>query len=388
MFQKVLYLTYDGINDPLGKSQITPYLSLIKKKTEKLILISFEKEKKKPFIFDEKIEHIMLKFTSNLGKFGKIYDMIKFSFVMIKVLSKNKVNVVHARSHIPAYFAFFFKFFFNYKFYFDFRGLWIDEKIESRNWNNFFFTQIIIPFFRILEIYSLSKADKIIVLTNKIKKILFDKYKFINNKAIYVLPCVNNFKINLNKNDQLKKKIGLKKIVFCYVGSFGGIYDPIKVIEIFKSIKKNFLNSSLLILTNNISYYDFKMKEYRKFFYKGDIKVLSIDHNKIKNYLSVVDIGINYIKNGYARNAQSPTRIGEFLMCGIPIITNSNIGDIDEILRKTKGGYVNQKQFKFFSFNKTLILKLLKTNKKKLIFDSKKYYSFKKAEQVYSKLYS
>ena len=39
----VLYLSYDGMTDPLGQSQVLPYLIGLKKKGHAISLVSFEK---------------------------------------------------------------------------------------------------------------------------------------------------------------------------------------------------------------------------------------------------------------------------------------------------------------------------------------------------------
>ena len=43
--QKVLFLSYDGLRDPLGQSQVLPYLRIISKYVKHLHVISFEKKK-------------------------------------------------------------------------------------------------------------------------------------------------------------------------------------------------------------------------------------------------------------------------------------------------------------------------------------------------------
>ena len=49
---KVLYITYDGLTDPLGASQVLPYLSGMADAGIKFTVISFEKK--------EKIKNVML----------------------------------------------------------------------------------------------------------------------------------------------------------------------------------------------------------------------------------------------------------------------------------------------------------------------------------------
>ena len=43
MNKNILYISYDGITDPLGQSQILPYISELSRKGLKFHLISFEK---------------------------------------------------------------------------------------------------------------------------------------------------------------------------------------------------------------------------------------------------------------------------------------------------------------------------------------------------------
>ena len=43
---KILYITYDGLLDPLGSSQILPYIYGIKEFSDSIFIISFEKSEK------------------------------------------------------------------------------------------------------------------------------------------------------------------------------------------------------------------------------------------------------------------------------------------------------------------------------------------------------
>ena len=49
MNKKSLYITYDGLSDPLGRSQIIPYLKIISQ-NRNLSVLSFEKEKNIKFL--------------------------------------------------------------------------------------------------------------------------------------------------------------------------------------------------------------------------------------------------------------------------------------------------------------------------------------------------
>ena len=49
-----LYITYDGLLDPLGQSQILPYIKSLNKKGYKFIILSFEKSQNQNKIFSLK----------------------------------------------------------------------------------------------------------------------------------------------------------------------------------------------------------------------------------------------------------------------------------------------------------------------------------------------
>ena len=53
-----------------------------------------------------------------------------------------------------------------------------------------------------------------------------------------------------------------------------------------------------------------------------------------------VSLGIFFIKPVYSKIASCATKLGEFLSCGVPCITNRGIGDHNEILTNSRTGIV------------------------------------------------
>ena len=53
--------------------------------------------------------------------------------------------------------------------------------------------------------------------------------------------------------------------------------------------------------------------------------------------LSATDL--NLIKNSPSKIFSSPTKVGESLGCGVPVIYNKGIGDLDEDMKNMKVGY-------------------------------------------------
>jgi len=96
---KVLYLSYDGMTDSLGKSQVLPYLIGLSAKGFDITLISFEKENRfekfKTQIEDltkkANINWIPLSYTSKPPVLSTLWDVYRLK-KLIKKLYHGKIS--------------------------------------------------------------------------------------------------------------------------------------------------------------------------------------------------------------------------------------------------------------------------------------------------------
>jgi hypothetical protein len=51
-----------------------------------------------------------------------------------------------------------------------------------------------------------------------------------------------------------------------------------------------------------------------------------------------MDAGIFFIKPVFSKQASAPTKLGEFLGCGIPCLGNAGVGDMAEVLESDRVG--------------------------------------------------
>ena len=147
--KKILYITFDGILQPLGKSQILPYLEKLSK-NYLIDILSFERKKnnlnKSENLFNKTIKHIKINFTK--------YNFINFIvfifafFYLIIIIKKNKYFKIHCRSYIPGLFAYLLNKLFKINYIFDIRGFWPDEKKEGNYWKTISFKYL---FFKFIE---------------------------------------------------------------------------------------------------------------------------------------------------------------------------------------------------------------------------------------------
>ena len=92
--KKVVFLSYDGISDPLGQSQILPYLfGISSHKNYKIAIVSFEKTKNylqnKDVILNKLAKHnidwVPLKYTKYPPIFSTLLDVYKLRRTVSKL---------------------------------------------------------------------------------------------------------------------------------------------------------------------------------------------------------------------------------------------------------------------------------------------------------------
>src|SRR5829696_3081750 len=96
--QKVLYISYDGLTDPLGQSQILPYLTGLSKEGYEFTILSFEKKEKlksegdqiKKLTEEANIRWIPLLFTHKPPILAKMYDRYRMWHTALSLQRKHR----------------------------------------------------------------------------------------------------------------------------------------------------------------------------------------------------------------------------------------------------------------------------------------------------------
>ncbi|HAC23522.1 MAG TPA: hypothetical protein DCE81_01260, partial [Cytophagales bacterium] len=134
---KVLYLTYDGMTDPLGQAQIWPYLSRLRDRGHSITIVSFEKQVGEERLAAQRaqlqsagISWKSFPYHKQPAIFSTLWDLWRMRQVASRILREEKFDIVHARSYLPAIVGFVLRRVYKIKLVFDARGFWIDERIE------------------------------------------------------------------------------------------------------------------------------------------------------------------------------------------------------------------------------------------------------------------
>ncbi len=179
-----------------------------------------------------------------------------------------------------------------------------------------------------IEIELIDLADKLICQSEAMFLHLESKHdKSIKDKYIY--QCgVNTDKFNssyLFRNEKRKElNISNKDIVFVYLGGLNQWQLIDSVFEIFNELSKNndLLPSKLLILSNESEDVVLRKAEAHGIEITK-LRIKSVDHGDVPKYLSACDYGFLLREDTTLNRVACPTKLGEYLACGVPVITTT-----------------------------------------------------------------
>lgn len=349
---KTLYISYFGALKHLCQTQVIPYLREISKEDIEVTLLTFEenlsnpdeekwqKAEMKRKLAEAGIGWHYLRYHKRPSLPATMFDVLVGICYASYLVISTRIDVVHARSHVPAVIALVVKRLFGVKFLFDMRGLMAEEYVDAGTWKR---DGIPFKLTKWVEAKFFRNADAIVMLTHKIKGILQANSPDLqaNPVPVEIIPCcVDLDKFKPINPTELRKELGLAdKNVMVYIGGLGGWYLAEEMVELFATGRKLIDNFHFLVLTQ--SDYSIIRKEFeRRGMPPEYYTITTVPVDDVPKYLTAADFAISFIKPCYSKLSSSPTKIGEYLASGLPIITNAGIGDTDELVRQEQVGVV------------------------------------------------
>lgn len=371
--KQVLYLSYDGLTDPLGQSQILPYIEGISKEGYTFTIVSFEKpnrfeklERKIAARCDKSnINWHPLTYTKNPPILSTLYDVDMLKRRVDELHKQKRFKLIHCRSYVPCLVALRMKRKYRIPFIFDMRGFWADERVDGKIWNlKSPIYRAIYRFFKIRERAFLDKADAVVSLTHAGKAEMenwlnenplfggsedyynYDKVLEFQRKTS-VIPCAtdtNHFDFNLvskNKKKWLGAVHGIdtKLEYLGYVGSLGTWYMGKEMIELYAHLLKSKPKLRFLFLSHD-DLSGIRTQAEQLQIPQSYIVQVAAERREVPALISLMTASVFFILPAYSKKASSPTKQGELMAMGIPIICNDNVGDTGDIIRKYEAGHV------------------------------------------------
>jgi glycosyltransferase involved in cell wall biosynthesis len=400
--KKVLYISYDGLTDPLGQSQVLPYVVQLEKEGYSFTIISFEKKQRfeneenviRSIMEGKKINWVPLQFTSKPPVLSKIYDRYRMWKTALALHRKMDFDIIHCRSYVAAEVGLKMKKKYGVSFLFDMRGFWADEKVDNGQWD------LDKPLFKKIYYYYKQKekefllnADGIVSLTEAARNYLRAQPLY-NELSIEVIPCCADLehfdfhKVDADKAMALKKELGIPGAakIISYVGSVGGWYMTKEMFVFFKLLLAKDGDYHMLILTKDDPG---KVKSEASSFGIAEDKltVTYVERKSLPLYMSLSLFSVFFIRNTFSKIASSPTKYAELMGMGIPVVCNE-IGDMGFIIEQTKSGLLVN-HFDQHSLEKITdeVGELTAINQEAIRENAIEFFDLNKGSQKYNQLY-
>ena len=403
--KKILFISYDGMTDPLGQSQVIPYLVGLTKYGYEFTILSCDK----PLSFKNNKEHVLqllepypikwvsIPYHKSPVVLSSMYDVHALKQKAKQLYRKEKFDMVHTRPGIPALIGLWMKKKFGIKFLNDIREFYADSRVDGGMWNlkNPVFKNVY-KYFKDHESACIENAEYNTCLTYNAEKEIHSWKKSEQQPIpLEVIPCsvdldlFNPSKINEIRKLELKTELEIEDddIIISYLGSIGGWYLTNEMMQFCKVVSDKIPKAKFLFISPHR--HNVIKDAAAKFGLSPDkIIVKNATRDEVPVLLSFSSYSVFFIKPCYSKKSSSPTKHGEIMAMGIPVITNAGVGDVEEVVNKYEAGIV-LKELNITEFEKAAaeIASEKKFSKEKIIHGAKEFYSLDNAVEKYLKVY-
>jgi glycosyltransferase involved in cell wall biosynthesis len=341
---KVLYLTRNGLLEPLGQSQVFSYLKGLSL-SHSITVMSFEKpedwadeaamQNLKQICDQLGVRWLPYRFHSGPYLVAPVMSMLAMLFVSLREVMTKRANIIHARSYIPAGVALAANWLTKVPFIFDMRALWPEELIQSQRLTRGSFLHSTLCK---LERNCISKAAAIVSLTHAAIPHLRKCYpKEMAGKTIDVIPTCAD--LSRYRPSAEPFAVDDSRLFGCIGTIISGWFRIDLLADFFTSVAARIPDSHFECITRDDP---------------AKVRAAMTGSAAVANHLTIramkpadVHLAIQrqsaaamFFRPGTAKLGSSPTRLGETLGCGVPVIVNEGVGDVADIVRKYRVGVV------------------------------------------------
>lgn len=344
-----LYVCYYPLTEPLVQTQVVAYLEGLARNGHTIHLLSFETEpltsrQKRQFRAELRARGITwhhLKYHKRPSLPATIYDVMCGVWKGLRLIRRHRIDVIHARAHVPATMGLILKKLTGVGLIFDIRGLMAQEYIDIGNWAP---DSLPVRLTQKVQDVCIENADGLVVLTERAKTLLFgpdSAYKSVPPAPLQVIPCcadLTQIEAQEHQRAQMREELGLTdKTVMIYVGKFGGWYLQAEMVDFFAKAREQMPNLHFLVLSQ--SERELIAQEFeRAGIGEEHFTLMQVEPAAVAAYLWASDFSISLIRALPSKIASSPTKIGEYLAAGLPLVCNTGVGDMDTIVEEHQVG--------------------------------------------------
>jgi glycosyltransferase involved in cell wall biosynthesis len=334
--RRVLYISHNGLTEALGRRQVLPYLVGLAARGWQITLLSFEKAETAQRQAVANVERI----TSEAGilwkplRYHNRPPVVATAYDIIRGCQRGRslardISLIHARSTVPALMADLLSRRLGLPWVFDLRGLLAEEYVDAGHWPRGGVRHRVTA---AVELRLLRSADGLVTLTRKILDRLPARDGLGPDRPTTVIPCsvdLGVFRPSEEWRREIRSDLGWgDEPVLVYSGSLGSWYRLGEMLDFFEVAREEIGGLRFLLLTPQVALAE---QEVRSRQLVGRVVARAVAPDAVPRYLAAGDAGICFLGRYTSKDASSPTKYGEYLAVGLPVVTSNWIGDAHDL---------------------------------------------------------
>jgi glycosyltransferase involved in cell wall biosynthesis len=327
----VIYVSYDGALDPLGASQVVPYLEGLSQRGFQITLISFEKaaawrDREARRALQARLDGAgiawrPLRYHRSPRLPATAWDVWRGARAVRRGARLSRARLVHCRGDVAAVMARAARLPPDVRLLYDVRGLFAEERVESGSWAR---GGMLDRAVRRAEAANLRRADAVVILTEHARRALQERREDL--PPLRIIPTCADVSIFRPRASGEPVEYGL-----AYSGSLGTWYLAPEMVA-FARIAAESVPGRVLFLTPQVA-------EASAAGARGDwAEVRGVPPVEVPAWLRRARALFFFIRPTAAKRASCPTKLAEALATGLPVVANRGIGDLDELLERHEVG--------------------------------------------------
>ncbi|MBX3205817.1 MAG: glycosyltransferase [Labilithrix sp.] len=335
---RALYISHNGILEGLGRSQVLAYLRGLARRGVEFDLVSYELSTAnddeiaalRTELAGQGIRYHPLRRTLQTPLLTKLGESVQGVGKALRAALERRPAVVHGRSYLPTAVADLVATLVpKASLVFDCRGMLGDEYVDAGYWTP---DRLEYRLLKRYESRAFRRSDGVVVLTNALRRWIDERRWFGQRTHVEAIPCcvdMDAFVFSERARVEVRRELGwdANATVLVYAGSLGSWYREDELAR-FAGIVRKRSSTPVRFLLLTAANPDELVSFLRREGFAGDtLKALRVRPEEMPRYLSAGDVGLSFIKSCFSKKGSSPTKVAEYLACGLPVILNGDIGD-------------------------------------------------------------
>jgi glycosyltransferase involved in cell wall biosynthesis len=328
------------MSEPLGQSQVLPYLRGLARLGWRFDLMAFEPPSAdegelrmlKEELTAEGINYTWAKRSSSHALPVKAWEATNALVRLAAGSVIHRPRIVHARSYLPAAVG---RLLANMipraKLVFDCRGLLADEYVDAGHWTKQSGRYRLV---KRAERWLFARADAVVTLTERLRRWLTDSVHLLPATTLTeVIPCcvdLDRFRLQAGAREDSRASLDAgERFVVVYSGSLGSWYREPDMARLFAAIRRR--RPAMLAIFSRSPTETLRRHLREQGVADQDVVERSVRPAEMPHALAAGDAAFSLIDTCFSKMASSPTKIAEYLALGLPVALNVDIGDGQEL---------------------------------------------------------